>query len=188
MKDQRSVREQILSGLRIGGLIMLGFAFFGAMVVCASLIAGHEATPNISHRPLGVIALGILAAILFFTVHHWTKWLIGILGYCLLRLFAGLIFGPYMKQPISKLQVASWMLYLAVAILLTMRHVRRHPKGAEKFGLVGFVVSVPFAMSSNSYKPLLLGLSLLAVGELTERLRDWSEPLPPRDDHPVVSA
>ena len=107
MKDKRSVREQVLSGLRIGGLIVLSFAFFVALSASASLIMGGETPPNIAHRLLGILALGILAAILFLTVNHWTKWLIGILGYCLLRLFAGLIFGPYMKHPVSRLQIAS---------------------------------------------------------------------------------
>jgi hypothetical protein len=184
VKDKRSGGEQVLSGLRIGGLIVLSFVFFAAMVVSASLIAGREAAPNASHRTLGTLALVLLAAILFFTVHHWTRWLVGILGYCLLRLLGGLIFGPYMKQPVSRLQVASWMLYL-IAILLTMRHVRRRPKGAEKLGLVGFLVSVPFAMILESYKPLLLGLLFLALGELTERLRSWKD-RHPRNTQPIV--
>ena len=190
MRDKRSVREQVLSGLRIGGLIVLSFVFFVAMSVSASLITGREATPSSAHRTLGTLALGILAAILFFTVHHWTKWLIGILSYCFLRLFMGLIFGPYMKHPVSRLQVASWMLYLAVALLLTMRHVRRRPKGAERFGLIGFVLGVPFAFSFGSPKPLFLGLLLLALGELLETVRLWNyrRGRPPRDNQPIVPA
>ncbi len=175
MAKKRSVREQVISGLRIGGLIVLSFAFFAAMVVSASLITGREATPSIEQRLLGVLALCVLAGILFLTVHRWTEWLIGILGYCLLRLSGALIFGPYMKHPVSRLQAASWILYLAVAILLTMRHVRRRPEGAEKFGLVGFVVCVPFAMRLESSKPLLFGLLFLALGELTETLRHWKD-------------
>jgi hypothetical protein len=175
MRDNRSVREQVLSGLRIGGLIVLSFVFFAAMAVSAALITGREAAPNIAHRTFGTLALGMLAAILFFTVHHWTKWLIGILAYCLLRLFVGLIFGPYLKHPVSRLQVASWIVYLAIAALLTMPHIRRRPKGAGRFGLVGFVLCVPFAMILESSKPLVLGLSLLALGELIEALRLWKQ-------------
>jgi hypothetical protein len=190
VKDKRSVREQVLSGLRIGGLIVLSFVFFAAMAVSASLITGHEAAPNIAQRTLGTLALGMLAATLFFTVHHWTKWLIGILAYCLLRLFVGLIFAPYMKHPVSRLHVASWMLYLAIAGLLTMRHTRRRPKGAERFGLVGFVLCVPFAMILESSKPLFLGLSFLALGELIEALRLWKHRrrVPSRDNQPIVPA
>jgi hypothetical protein len=171
MAKKRSVREQVISGLRIGGLIVLSFAFFAAMVVGASLITGREATPSIEHRSLGVFALCVLAGILFFTVHRWTEWLIGIFGYCLLRFFGALLFGPYLKKPVSRIEVAGWMLYLIVAILLTMRHVHRHPKRFEKIGLVGFVLSVPFALTLSSYKPLLLGLLCLAFGELSEMLR-----------------
>ena len=168
--------------------MVLSFAFFTGMVVSASLITDREATPSIEQRSLGVLALCVLAGILFLTVHRWTEWLIGILGYCLLRLSGALIFGPYMKQPISRLQAASWMFYLVVAILLTMRHVRRRPKRAEKFGLIGFVVCVPFAMAVESYKPLLFGLLSLALGELTETLRHWKDRhhRHPRNDQPIV--
>ena len=190
LTDERTIREQVISGLRIAGLLLLGFAFFVAMVVSASLILGRENTPSFWHWPLGTFALGILAAVLFFTVRHWTKWLIGILVYCLFRLFAGLIFGPYMRHPVSRLEVASWMLYLAVANLLTMRHVRRRPKGAEKFGLVGFVLCVPFAVSLESPKPLFAGLVCLALGELIETLRRRSHRRhrPPPDNQPIVPA
>lgn len=183
MKNKRSVREQVLSGLRIGGLIVLSFVFFVAMVLTASLITGPAT--NTGYRALGTLALGILVAILFFTDQHWTKWLIGILGYCLVRLFGGLILGPYMKQPVSRLEVASWMLYVAIALLLTTRHIGRRPKGAERFGLIGFVLCVPFAMSSESPKPLFVGLSLLALGEFIETLRLWNRRRH-RDNQPMV--
>jgi len=173
MRDNRSVREQVLSGLRIGGLIALSFVFFAAMSVSASLITGRDAAPSSAQRTLGTLALGVLATILFFTVQHWIKWLIGILGYGLLRLFGGLIFGPYMRHPVSRLQAAGWIVYLAIAVLLTVRHIRRRPKGAERFGLVGFVLCVPFAMILESSKPLVLGLSFLALGELIEALWLW---------------
>jgi hypothetical protein len=106
----------------------------------------------------------------------------------LIRLFGALIFGPYMKQPISRLEVTSWILYLAVGLLLTLRHVRRRPKRAEKFGLVGFVICVPFALSLGSYKPLLFGLSLLVLGEFTEKLRRRKSRRHrrSRDDQPIV--
>jgi hypothetical protein len=190
VKDKRSVREQVLSGLRIGGLIVLSFIFFAAMAVSASLITGRETAPNIAHRTLGILAFGIVAVTLFFTVHHWTKWLIGILAYCLLRLFVGLIFAPYMKHTVSRLSVISWMLYLAIAVLLTMRHVGRRPKGAERFGLVGFVLCVPFSMILESPKPLFLGLSFLALGDLIEAFRFWKHrrDRPSRGNQPIAPA
>jgi hypothetical protein len=190
MAKKRSAREQVISGLRIGGLLVLSFVFFGAMVLSASLITDREATPKVAYLLLGTLAQGILASILFLTVHHWTKWLIGILGYGLFRLVGAVIFGPYLTHPVSRLQIASWMLYLAVSLLLTKRHIRRRPKGAERLGLTGFVLCVPFALSLESPKPLFLGLLLLALGELIETARLWNRGRhrPPSDNQPIVPA
>jgi hypothetical protein len=172
MARKRSIRDQVISGFRIGGLMVLSFAFFGAMVQSARWIVGtFDETPTISQRSLGPVAMLFLTGILFVTVRRWTEWLIGILAYCLLRFSGGLLLGPYLKRPVSRFEVAAWMLYLLVAILLTTRHVQRRPKGAEKIGLVSFVLCLPFALILNASKPLFFGLLLLALGELVEALR-----------------
>ena len=64
----------------------------------------------------------------------------------------------------------AWFLYSLAALALTFRHFGRAPNGAEKFGLVGFVVCVALAMVGNSSSPLFYGLGLLAAGEITQRL------------------
>src|SRR5882672_2129582 len=98
MARKRSIRDQVISGFRMGGLMVLSFAFFGAMVVSARWIVGSpDGTSTINQRLLGSVSMLFLTGILFVTVRRWTEWLIGILGYCFLRFFGGLLLSPHLK-------------------------------------------------------------------------------------------
>jgi hypothetical protein len=94
MARKRSIRAQVISGLRIGGLIVLTFAIFAGMVLSASLIVDRHDNATLKQHVLGVLLLGSLTVVLFATVRHWTQWLIGALGYCTLRFLVGIFLVP----------------------------------------------------------------------------------------------
>ena len=175
------------SGLRIGGSIVICISLFAVLVVSSRfLIPLNGDVVSGTSRVLGGIALVALVAVLFFTTQYWAKWLVGFLGYGLLRFFGGLFVGPYLKPPVSRLEIAGWIVYLLIAILLTARHMQRSPRGTERFGLIGFVLSAPFALNLNSDKPLLCGLLILSVGEFTERFLRREHENTRRNDKPIV--
>jgi hypothetical protein len=169
MTRRRTVGDQVKSGLQIGGSIVLAFLFFAALIASANYFLGQNSSSvSRTSQTFGGLALAGLAAILFLTTRYWTKWVIGFLAYCLLRFVGALLFGPYLKKPVSRLEVAGWIAYLLIAVLLTMRHSERFPKRAERVVLVGFVLGATFALSLNSFKPLLFGLAVLFFGEVAE--------------------
>lgn len=171
MTDKRTVGEQVASGFRISGLLLLAFAFFIALTWATvfSLGRGGNLTPN-PHRVLGSIALAGLSAVLFFTTRYWAKWVLGIVCYCLARTFFGAPFFALFGNINVAKELAFIAIYSAIALLLTWRHFERDPKGIERFGLVAFVICAPAAIALQSYIPLLAGLSLLGIGELAQRI------------------
>jgi hypothetical protein len=167
MTRERTVGEQVRSGFRIAGLVVLAFAFFVALTWAAmfSLGGSGNLTSN-SHRILGSFALVALAFVLFFTTRYWAKWVLGIVCYCLVRtLFGAPFFVLFGKTDVAE-ELAFIAAYSAVALLLTWRHFQREPRGMERFGLVAFVICAPVALALQSYMPLLAGLAFLGVGEL----------------------
>ena len=187
MTHRRTVGEQVKSGLRIGGSMVLAIFFFAALVASTSYFLGRNGgeVSSIS-KAFGCLALVALTTILFLTTRHWTKWVVGFLGYCLLRFIGALLFGPYLKQPVSRFEVAGWMVYLLIAILLTARHAERPPQRTERLGLVGFVLGAPFAMTLSSYKPLLCALLILSLGELAEKFLRRERRQTHRENGPIV--
>ena len=172
MADGRTAWEQVKSGLRISGLIVLTFCIFIALVVSLSHVTGRVDPPRSRHPLLGVLSTATLVAVMFQTTRYWAKWLVGILGLGLFRLWGTLMFKGFFELPtnISFTTLLAWFLYTAAAVALTVRHASRPPKGAERFGLTGFVVCVSLAMINGSSHPLFYGLGLLAVGEITQTI------------------
>lgn len=155
MRDKRTVREQVASGFRIAGLMLLAFAFFIALTW--ALGRGGNLTPN-PHRVLGSIALVGLSAVLFLTTRHGAKWVLGIVCYCLVKTFVGApVFALFGNISVAK-ELAFIAIYSSIALLLTWRHLERDPKGIERFALVAFVICAPIAIALQSYVPLLAGL------------------------------
>lgn len=173
MADRRTVGEQAKSGLRIAAIMIFVFVFFLALVSSTGYLVGrNNGEMTGKPHPIGVLILLALAAFLYRTTSYWAPWLFGFLGYGFLRLLIkGLVFGPYLRQPASRTTIIWYLLYTAAAIALTIRYASRSPKGTERVGLVSFVVCVPFALEYQSYVPTLIGLGLLGIGELFERLR-----------------
>jgi hypothetical protein len=158
--------------------MVLAFCFFVALVAGLEFMIGR-ADPSRGHHPL--LGAGLTAAlvfVLFKTTRYWAKWLIGILGLCVLRIFYALVFKAFYELPrnFSLREGLAWLGYLLAAFALTARHASRTPRGAEKLGLVSFVVCIAMAIALNNYTALLYGLGLLAVTEILQRLASHKRP------------
>jgi len=171
MKERRTVREQVKSGFRIAGSLVLVFCFFAALVASLSYVTGRADRLMGNHRWLAALVAVALITIMFLTTQYWAKWLVGVLGYCFLRMLAPLFFKLFFGffRELTFAELLMWTLYSLAAAALTARHVSRAPKGVEKFGLVAFVVCVSLAMVYGSV-PLFYGLGLLATAELIQKL------------------
>lgn len=187
MTRKRTVGEQVRSGFRIAGLMVLAFAFFVALTSAAMFSLGRSGnlTSN-SHRILGSFALVVLASVLFFTTRYWAKWVLGIVCYCLVKTFFGApVFVLFGKTDVAE-ELAFTAAYSAVAVLLTWRHFQREPRGMEKIGLVAFVICAPVALALQSFVPLLAGLAFLGIGELVQMmLRSWRKRIEGHGDSPT---
>jgi len=172
VRDRRTAWEQVKSGFRISGLIVLTFCIFITLVVSLSHVTGRVDPPRSRNALLGVLSTATLVAVMFQTTRYWAKWLVGILGLGLFRMWGALMFKGFFELPrnINFTALLAWFLYTAAAVGLTVRHATRPPKGAERFGLTGFVVCVSLAMATGSSSPLFYGLGLLAAGEITQAM------------------
>jgi len=171
MKDPRTVRDQIKSGVRIGLLLVLGIVFVGALLATFSYLAAKDdPAASVSRRLIAGPILAVLAAILSLTTKYWAKWLVGILGLCCVRIFGAIFFGPYLSAPIDRTTALVWFAYLAAALTVTARHVSRKPRGFERLGLVSFVLCLSAASAYGPRKVLFVGLVLLGSSELAQRL------------------
>jgi len=178
MALKRSAWEQVKSGFRIAGTFVLAFSFVAALALSVTLLRlGNDIGVRSAYPFLGAFALLALATVLFYTARIWAKWLLGVLAYCGLRLLFGVpfvfVFG---KMPTSELQSAFIIIpAFLISTLLTVRFVNRPPKGAERLGLVFFVVCLVFAMVFQSWAPWVMGIALLAVGNAIHFLTETTE-------------
>jgi hypothetical protein len=171
MTRKRTVGEQVASGFRIAGSMVLAFTFIVALIGSTFFLLGlNNAEAQGQHRILGGTALVGLSVLLFLTTRHWAKWLVGIVAYCFAKVLIGTPFFLLSGKTNVAKQLVFVLIYCLIAALLTWRHFEREPTGIEKVGLVGFVVCASFAMALQSYLPLLVGLALLAIGELAQRI------------------
>lgn len=151
--------------------MVLAFCSFIALAVGLRLATGPVESGRNDHRLLGVIVVAVIVPFLYGTVRYWARWLVGFLGLGLWRMWYALMFKGFFELPtnVTFSALLAWFLYSLAALALTFRHFSRAPNGAEKFGLVGFVICVALAMVSSSSFPLFYGLGLLAAGEIAQR-------------------
>ena len=170
MSKKRTIGAQVRSGFRIAGCILLVFVVFTLLEVGLTFAVGLADPHTLPWRFFGaVLALGLML-FMFGTTKYWSRWLFSTLAYGLLRLTSGLLFAPYFGKPLGRGTVAVWVIYTGAAVALTVRYIRRHPRGFESFGLVSFVVGVAIAAVYNSQNPLWAGLALLGLAELVQRV------------------
>jgi hypothetical protein len=168
---KRSVGEQIKSGFRIGGLVLLSFAVFSGLAIGFDNILGHVGEMRRPHAVLGTLLVSILACFLFMTAQYWARWMFAFLVWGCMRLGVSVLFGAYSTiHPIDRKTAVVWLGYTLTAAALTFRYVKRNPTSLERLGLVTLTSCVALAGASGGIWPLVAGLAVLATCELIQWL------------------
>ena len=78
--------EQVKSGFRLAGWLLLTLAFIYALLLCAGFLVGKGEHNQPVYRVAGACGLVALSVVMFMTVRHWVGWFIGALGYFVLEM------------------------------------------------------------------------------------------------------
>jgi hypothetical protein len=156
IRDERSVAEQVRSGLRLAGWVLLTFAVVGVTLLSEKVLLDKSTTNG--HKAAGVCGLILVATLMFVSVDRWGKWFFGVLGYWTLKVVIVLLFHPSLM----------WLEYLLLFILMSilcaryaLNDVRR--SAIEKMGMVVAALALTLSLPMNSPRPLLVGVGVLAL-------------------------
>src|SRR5439155_12115007 len=86
------VGEQVRSGLRLAGWILLALAVVGVTLLSEKTLLDRSA-PKL-HRTAGACGLILVAILMFVSVERWGKWFVGALGYWIVKSVFTLPFRP----------------------------------------------------------------------------------------------
>jgi hypothetical protein len=172
--DKRPVSEQVKSGFKITGAILVSFA---AVVL---FIIGYTdvVTPEKQHVALGWTILVATAATLMFTVRFWANWFCGVASYLAVR-STFLIFFAHkgkLSLPIAVgLTVSLWLM----AILSIRFYKKRKFSKFDQIGITTAAICLfwGFArvgtMGDNAMLlPFLVGIPLLLLAASEKSLKD----------------
>lgn len=169
IRDKRTVGEQVKSGVRLAGWVLLTLAFIYLLLGSTGLLIGKGQYTRPIHRVLGACGLAATSAIMFVTVRHWLKWFIGALGYYALKAVFALLLRSSIAQP--RLWFIEFALLLGLAVVLCARYLSRKPDTIEAAALVGLVVTLSFTLVFDSVFPFLSGVAFLTLIQLAHSRR-----------------
>ena len=159
IRDERSVGEQVRSGLRLAGWILLTFAVVGVTLLSEKTLLDRSA-PNL-HRTAGACGLILVAILMFVSVERWGKWFVGALGYWIVKSVFTLPFRP-------SVMLLQYLLLFIFAFALCARWALRHaPRPTvEKVGMLVVVLALTVSLTLDSPLPLLVGVGVMALTQL----------------------
>lgn len=176
IRDDRPVGEQIKSGFRLAGFVLLAFALVFLLVLGTTLLldkpsrfSGH----GLSGRVIGGCMLASLSAFLFFTARYWAKWFIAFVLWAVFRIGLLGILGTTSvrgSRPVSRSWIFEVALILAALAGLALKPVFSDEGStkAEDAGLVFSILSLVFLLIDETVVPLLAGTSVLGIIRLVE--------------------
>lgn len=187
MAKKRTALEQVKSGFRIAGTMVLAFFFLVALWASVRFLTLRNNIENKGAHPLlGGLSLLLLSGTLLFTTKSWSRWLFAILAYSAAKLFFGGSFFAFGAKPRVDLETgAVTVLILVLSTLATAKFVKRAPLGAERPGLVAFLVCLIFAIEYQSWTPWVVGLALLAAGHAIHFFMHTRKYLRPKHSMPA---
>jgi len=159
IRDERSIGEQVRSGFRLAGWVLLTLAVAGLILRSDMvLVDRNAATP---YRIAGGCGLAFAAALMFVSVERWGKWFFGALGYWTMKAILTLAFRP------SEWLLQYAVLFICAAALCARFVLRQTPRSViEKLGMVSVVIALSFSLTLDSPRWLLVGVVSLALTEL----------------------
>jgi hypothetical protein len=164
IRDERTVGEQVRSGLRLAGWVLLTLAFICVLLLCAGFVVGKTGYNQPIYRVVGASGLLGMSILMYATVRHWVGWFLGALGYLVLKTVFALLLGSSLVRP--RLWFIEFALLLGLAVLLCARYLSRKPQNMEAAALVGLVLALSFALVRDSNTPVLFGVAVLAVVQI----------------------
>jgi hypothetical protein len=169
IRDERSVSEQVKSGFRLVGWVLLTLALIYILLGSTGFLLGKGEYNQPIHRLLGLCGLLAISTFMFATARHWVKWFFGALGYLAIKTVFALALGSSMTRP--RLWFVEFGLLLGLAALLCLRYLNREPEKLEAVGLAGLVTSLSFTLVCDSNAPFLLGVAVLTFIQLVHRTK-----------------
>jgi hypothetical protein len=167
IRDDRTIAEQIQSGFRITGWFLLAMALIAFVLGSTAVLLGKSGYAPHFHRILGLCGLLAASTAMFVTARRWAKWLVGLLGYLILKtafvLFRG---SPPSGAPINRVELLESLVDLVLAMVLCVRYVTHAPRPLEAAALVGLVVASSFSVISESSLPGVAGVTGLGLSQI----------------------
>lgn len=159
IRDERTIGEQVRSGFRLAGWLLLTLAVAGLILRSDMVLIDRSAVTI--YRIAAVCGLALAIALLFVSVERWAKWFVGALGYWIVKAVLTLVFRP-----------SGWLLQYAVLFVCAFALCARfalnetHESVVEKLGMVFVVIALSFSLSLDSPRSLLVGVVALALTQL----------------------
>jgi hypothetical protein len=172
IRDQRTIGEQIKSGFRLAGWILLTFGFIVFLLGSTRFFLAQNENPQPILRLLGACGLLVGSIVMFVTVRRWVKWFFGALGYFAIRVAIALLLGlPRSPSHGShlRLMLGELLVLVVSAAVLCSRYLSHAPRTIEAAGLVGLVIAISFSAMVDSNLPILSGVVVLALIQLATR-------------------
>jgi len=183
-RDDRSVREKVSSGIRIGLGLVCGFlVMILATAGLATLPGGAPA-----YGRYGVLVswsmLLLASTVMVWTANRWAPYLPGIFGAPLLKILVQILSGPspYSSIPyrtVGRMEAAEFFAFCAVVLALTWRFVRRRPAATtflDRLALTCFAVAALKQVVTPYHwppLPLLVAITAIFVAWLAYRWKLW---------------
>lgn len=171
MTKTPSVGDQMVSGLRLAGLVVLA-CVTGTLFVWGALVVSHEAAGSIL---MGWAALAVALVILVLNLNRWARMLPGFLALAALNALLMAASGHMLNKPsvqVSRGMALGTAIALAVAAVISAQF---HGKRLSRLDRVVLVVYVGFILLGLLSQWVLVSFSLgtliLAVPWLDSRLR-----------------
>lgn len=171
--DKRPVAEQVKSGFKIAGAILISFAAFVLFIFGYNNVVN----PEKQHIALGWALLIAVAATLLFTVRFWAAWFCGVASYMAVR-STFLIFFVHrgkLSVPIAiGLTVSLW-----VIALLSVKVYKKHNfSKCDHVGITTAAICLFWGVArlgtmgdDAMLLPLLVGIPLLLVSASKKSLK-----------------
>jgi hypothetical protein len=175
MANKPSVGNQVLSGLRLAGLVVLA-CVTGTLFVWGALVVSHEVAGSVL---MGWAALAVALVILLLNLNGWARMLPGFLALAALNALLMAASGHMLNKPsvqVSRGMALGSAIALAIAAVISAQFHGKRLSLLDRVVLVAYVGFILLGLVSQwILVSFILGALVLAVPWLDHRLRGSRE-------------